>query len=250
MTIYVDRCCSVNDYTYLKNNELRVFSIFQSFQGEGIFSGSSANFVRLAGCNLGGKNVNGSGCSFCDTRFHYNEGKTMTFDEIFNKLNKKIKLIVLTGGEPMLQKSITEFCKRANDEGFFVQIETNGTLYRPIDDRNFIVVSPKVPELRKDLFNRANVLKFVVDESFKLPDYVFDFIGDLELAERYGRLVYVSPINVYKRELRESEIPCFFDDSLFDYEKMKVNYKKAVELQKEYPFLKINAQTHLLFGVL
>ena len=250
MTIYVDRCCSVNDYTYLKSNELRVFSIFQSFQGEGMFSGRSANFVRLAGCNLGGKGVNGSGCSFCDTRFHYNEGKTMTFEEIFNKLNPRIALIVLTGGEPMLQKNITEFCKQANNKGFVVQIETNGTLYRPIDDCNYIVVSPKVPELRKDLFNRANVLKFVVDENFKLPDYVFSFIEDSNLKERYGRLVYISPINVYKRELNEGEIPCLFDSGLFDYETMKRNYKKTIELQKEYPFLIINAQIHLLFGVL
>jgi len=54
----------------------------------------------------------------------------------------------------------------------------------------------------------------------------------------------------YSFEITLNEIPCFFDDSLFDYEKMKVNYKKAVELQKEYPFLRINAQIHLLFGVL
>ena len=45
---------------------LKVNEIFNSFQGEGVYAGTPATFLRLSGCNLN--------CSFCDTDFkNYDE---------------------------------------------------------------------------------------------------------------------------------------------------------------------------------
>ena len=41
---------------------MKVNEIFSSFQGEGVYCGVPATFLRLSGCNLN--------CEFCDTEFN------------------------------------------------------------------------------------------------------------------------------------------------------------------------------------
>ena len=47
-------------------NFLKIQEIFYTIQGEGIYSGYPAVFVRLGGCNLA--------CKFCDTDFIGTDG--------------------------------------------------------------------------------------------------------------------------------------------------------------------------------
>ena len=116
---------------------MRVNEIFKSIQGEGIFSGHAAIFVRLSKCNLS--------CDFCDTI--HQPYKELTEDEIMQKIEKygDINHIVITGGEPTLQLTDT-FLEKLNKAGKFVQIETNGT--KELDEKcmsyiNWITCSPK-----------------------------------------------------------------------------------------------------------
>ena len=76
---------------------MRVIEIFDSFQGEGLYVGEPATFLRLGGCNLN--------CDFCDTEFDdYKEISVELVTEcVLNHIqNHKNKLLVITGGEPLL----------------------------------------------------------------------------------------------------------------------------------------------------
>ncbi|MCI5605084.1 MAG: 4Fe-4S cluster-binding domain-containing protein [Clostridia bacterium] len=116
---------------------MKVVEIFDSIDGEGIRTGKTATFIRLAGCNLR--------CSYCDTLYalfgeeescEYTE---MSIDEIIEKVNKSYKRVTLTGGEPLLHLESAELVKRLLNEGCQVNIETNGA----VDINEF---SAKIPD--------------------------------------------------------------------------------------------------------
>src|SRR5688572_2748067 len=135
---------------------LRVKSVFSTFQGEGPYVGMPAVFIRLAGCNLA--------CDFCDTEF--DDGEDTALDALLARTEElaeyqagrdafKYNLAVITGGEPFRQP-IGPLCDALIERGFKVQLETNGTLYRPISRQAAIVCSPKntgggYKRLREDL---------------------------------------------------------------------------------------------------
>ena len=129
-----------------------VKEIYKTIQGEGAQAGRTAVFVRFSGCNLwtGKEQHKGSAvCNFCDTDFlgvdGLNGGK-YSKEELVNKINdlwgsSDNKLIVFTGGEPMLQldAALVDECKKFK---FETAIETNGTIN--IDFHiDWICVSPK-----------------------------------------------------------------------------------------------------------
>ena len=58
---------------------LRVNEIFCSIQGESTFAGLPCVFVRLSGCNLR--------CTYCDTRYAYDEGVDMELSEIKSRVD-------------------------------------------------------------------------------------------------------------------------------------------------------------------
>ena len=96
----------------------KVNEIFYTLQGEGRFTGTPAVFLRFSGCNLA--------CGFCDTEF--TEYSLLSLDRIVEQVCIfPSRHIVITGGEPLLQ--LTESLATAlHEKGFFIQIETNGTL--------------------------------------------------------------------------------------------------------------------------
>jgi organic radical activating enzyme len=106
---------------------LKIREIFKSIQGEGPHAGRPAIFIRLAGCNLA--------CDFCDTD-HYTSVTEMAEKEVLKRVQELsmdtfIELIVITGGEPLLQ-NITNLVSDLLDYDFEIQLETNGT--QPISD--------------------------------------------------------------------------------------------------------------------
>lgn len=129
--------------------------IFKSIQGEGFYSGNEAVFVRFSGCNLwNGKEEDRffSKCQFCDTDFvgfngenggRYNLKKLVNkIEKVWNlKRNFTRKFVILTGGEPLLQvnKKLVEALQKL---GFFVALETNGTIKFDINF-DWVCVSPK-----------------------------------------------------------------------------------------------------------
>lgn len=137
-----------------------VGEIFKSIQGEGPYMGHPAIFIRMANCNLK--------CDFCDTDFTHKH--TLSLNEIIDEvmfLSVRYRgLVVITGGEPLLQ-DLDELIAALYREDFKVQIETNGTIY-PEHSSSIgladIVVSPKDQPVDEMFFTKAVAVKFVVKQ--------------------------------------------------------------------------------------
>jgi len=70
-------------------------------------------------------------CPFCYNKdLALGNGDTISEDEIFSFLKKRKNLlggVVITGGEPLIQKDITEFCEKVKKLKYKIKIDTNGT---------------------------------------------------------------------------------------------------------------------------
>lgn len=129
-----------------------VKEIFLTLQGEGMQAGRRAVFLRFAGCNLwSGREQDRAEaqCRFCDTDFVGTDGENggrydaMALARQVRELwgSKERPLVVVTGGEPMLQLdgALVDALHRA---GFEIAAETNGTLPAAAG-LDWICVSPK-----------------------------------------------------------------------------------------------------------
>ncbi len=155
-----------------------VKEIYYTLQGEGAQAGRAAVFCRFAGCNLwSGREQDRSEatCNFCDTDFVGTDGPGGGKFADATALVAAIRaawpgggklLVVLTGGEPMLQLD-TALIEALHRDGFEIAIESNGTLPIPraID---WICVSPKAGA---ELVQRSgDELKLVYPQSELSPD--------------------------------------------------------------------------------
>ena len=131
-----------------------VKEIFLTLQGEGGQAGRPAVFCRFAGCNLwNGREQDRAGavCTFCDTDFVGTDGEGGGKFETPQALAAAIeaawqggevrKLVVCTGGEPLLQLD-QPLIGALHARGFEVAVETNGTVAVP-EGIDWICVSPK-----------------------------------------------------------------------------------------------------------
>ena len=98
---------------------MQVIEIFESIDGEGLFAGCMATFVRLGGCNLR--------CRYCDTAYAQGfHGAEHSIDEIIGYVDKaRNQHVTLTGGEPLIHAGSYEFVTRLTNAGYIVNIETN-----------------------------------------------------------------------------------------------------------------------------
>lgn len=135
---------------------MRVNEIFCSVQGEGRYTGTPAVFLRFSGCNLK--------CHFCDT--DHSSFTEMSEEEIVGTVvGFPSRHIVITGGEPSLQLT-SSLCRRLHEEGFFVQMETNGSFALPEDcPVDWITCSPKNAPVRIGHIDELKVVYWGQDVS-------------------------------------------------------------------------------------
>ena len=127
---------------------------FLTLQGEGVQAGSRAVFLRFAGCNLwSGREQDRATaqCNFCDTDFVGTDGpgggKFASAERLADHVEavwgegEERRLVVVTGGEPMLQLD-TELIDALHARGFRVAVESNGTL-AATPGIDWLCVSPK-----------------------------------------------------------------------------------------------------------
>lgn len=156
-----------------------VKEIFYTLQGEGAQAGRAAVFCRFAGCNLwsGREQDRASAtCTFCDTDFvgvGPDGGRFATADALADAVDARWprdaggrKLVVCTGGEPLLQLDAAAV-DALHARGFEVAIESNGT-QPPVAGLDWICVSPKA---RAPLaLTHGNELKLVYPQPDALPE--------------------------------------------------------------------------------
>jgi 7-carboxy-7-deazaguanine synthase len=144
---------------------LIVNEIFNSIQGESLHAGLPCTFIRLTGCNLR--------CSYCDTRYSYEEGTSLTVTDIIDRVSGyECPLVEITGGEPLLQNETPSLITNLIENGYTVLLETNGTIdISRIDERCIKIVDIKCPssgESGKNILDNLNGLnvkdqvKFVI----------------------------------------------------------------------------------------
>jgi 7-carboxy-7-deazaguanine synthase (Cx14CxxC type) len=127
---------------------------FLTLQGEGMQAGSRAVFLRFAGCNLwSGREQDRATaqCNFCDTDFVGTDGpgggKFASATDLAKHVERlwgegqERRLVVVTGGEPMLQLD-TALIDELHVEGFKVAVESNGTI-AATPGIDWLCISPK-----------------------------------------------------------------------------------------------------------
>jgi 7-carboxy-7-deazaguanine synthase (Cx14CxxC type) len=127
---------------------------FLTLQGEGVQSGSRAVFLRFAGCNLwSGREQDRAAaqCTFCDTDFVGTDGegggKFSGAEALAGHVERlwgpgsDSRLVVITGGEPMLQLDAA-LIDSLHARGFRIAAESNGTL-PATPGIDWLCVSPK-----------------------------------------------------------------------------------------------------------
>jgi len=133
-----------------------VMEHFYTIQGEGVFAGSAAYFIRLAGCDVG--------CVWCDVKESWPaEGFPLVsaIEMLQWVKNAGANLLVITGGEPALYdlNSITLLMR---EHGIRVHIETSGA-YKLQGRFDWITVSPKKFKAPlTEVVSQAHELKVVV----------------------------------------------------------------------------------------
>jgi 7-carboxy-7-deazaguanine synthase len=98
---------------------MRISEIYTSVQGETQYAGLPCTLVRTTGCDLR--------CGYCDTAYAFYGGRDMELAEILAEVRRLgAPLVLLTGGEPMLQREIVALAELLLADSRQVMIETSG----------------------------------------------------------------------------------------------------------------------------
>ncbi len=207
-----------------------VKEIYFTLQGEGANTGRPAVFLRFAGCNLWSgleRDRQSAVCRFCDTDFVGTAGKNggkfasaAALAEAVAALwpgDRGTRFVVCTGGEPLLQLDVA-LIDALHEEGFFIAVETNGTLPAP-EGIDWLCVSPK---------GRA-ALELTRGHELKL---------------------------VYPQVEPEAQPECFvhldfehFFLQPMDSPELAANTRKAIDYCLEHPEWRLGIQTHKALGI-
>jgi len=198
------------------NEKLPVMEQFYTIQGEGVYAGYAAYFVRLGGCDVG--------CVWCDVKESWDASKhqMLSVDEIVEEVKASgAQLCVITGGEPAMY-DLFLLTKALKQAGIRTHIETSAAY--PISGQfDWICISPKKFKfpLESEMV-KADELKIIVFNK-----------SDFEWAERWALLCKPGCRLLLQAEWDNKE---------------KVT-PRIVEYVKEHQHWSISVQSHKYLGV-
>ena len=204
---------------------MKICEEYDSIQGEGKYVGVPSRFIRTTGCNLrcAWKNKDGS-VTTCDTPFtswDAEKGHDLDLENTLKELkNTNIRHVVITGGEPTLQRDLEDVSSQLLYNGHHVTVETNATRYVDVSDETFMSLSPKlrssyagsgdelilheknnqfIEPLRRWIANHDYQLKFVVNNGNDIEEI-------LEIVEQVGASpdrVYLMPQGITRKQFND-----------------------------------------------
>ena len=129
----------VRELKGLAPGTLLVHEVYASVQGEGTQTGRPCAFVRLTGCHMR--------CRYCDTEHAFHGGAERRVAEVAAEVvGLGLPLVLLTGGEPLLQRAAPDLLAAFADAGLTVLLETSGGVStRAVDARVRIILDVKTP---------------------------------------------------------------------------------------------------------
>lgn len=189
----------------------KYIEMFHSIQGEGNV-GKNIVFVRLAQCNFR--------CVWCDSKFTFNQGESLSFDDINNFMKiSNCSNICFTGGEPLLQQNlIIEFIKQ--NPNYQYEIETNGSieiLDQLINNKNVLfnvsiklknseVKNPK--RINSDSINKFNKLQLYRIKFKFVIQNIQDLVEIKQIQKDHfiqNNKIYLMPEGISKNEQEFSQ---------------------------------------------
>ena len=200
-----------NEKMPLNGHELPLMEAFYTIQGEGMFSGQPAYFIRLGGCDVG--------CVWCDVKDSWEAKKwpVVPVKEIVaTAASYPARLVVITGGEPLMYDlgPLTHLLK---EKGFQINMETSGA-HAFSGTIDWTCLSPKkFKEPLPQVYEHADELKVVI---FHKSD--FDFA-----------LKHASLVNSNCHLLLQPE-----------WSKAEMMTPLIIDFVKENPSWRVSLQTH------
>ncbi|NQT65604.1 MAG: radical SAM protein [FCB group bacterium] len=166
---------------------LNISEIFCSIQGESTYAGLPCIFIRLAGCNLR--------CEYCDTTYSHESEINLSIEDILTKVKEyePVKLIEITGGEPLLQPEVYKLFESLHKNGYNILLETNGSIsLKDIPEYVIKIVDVKCPgsgeensfllENLEYINKEKDEIKFVLSDNYDY-NWAKDFINKYKLFE-------------------------------------------------------------------
>ena len=204
---------------------------FTSLQGEGVLAGLPSFFIRTSGCNLR--------CRWCDTPYAswQPEGERRPVESLIDEAAEAgVGHVVVTGGEPLLQREIGALTRGLAAVGLHITIETAGTV-DPEFHCDLLSVSPKTANsdppgdhrerhrwLRRNLEPLRRLLhrfpehqlKFVIEGAEDLPE-VLSLLGDLDVVDASRVLLMAQGRSVEEAAERAPEVAALCLEHGFRY---------------------------------
>ena len=206
-----------------------------TIQGEGKLAGVPSLFIRLANCNLCCRWTlpNGSICK-CDTfsAFNNEKNRQISVEEAVKIIKHNLGLlkhIVITGGEPLLQKESLAFLTETLkfETAAHLTLETNGTLFdeKVAQNIDLFSISPKLKNSNNNFQKRINIevlqsiidfankngkeiqLKFVIsrlEEEVEIKDEFFAHLKNFSVSD-----IMVMPLGSTIKDLEQTSLIAF-----------------------------------------
>ncbi|MEO1591681.1 MAG: 7-carboxy-7-deazaguanine synthase QueE [Cyanobacteria bacterium J06632_22] len=190
---------------------LPVVETFHSLQGEGVWTGSSAFFIRLAGCDVG--------CSWCDTKVSWNPKRHPQYAVphlVQQAQQSQPHMVVITGGEPLMH-DLTALTHNLRQAGLRVHLETSGA--HPFSGTfDWVSLSPKRFKPPHDsVYPHVSELKVVIAHA-----------DDLTWAEAEAAKVAPETLKVLQPEWNSPES----SQLIFDYILQHSDWRLSLQTHK------------------